>query len=60
MISVLEVLILLCRRPMPHVHSTPTLSLIGCKLFISEGLDLAIGWRIENVSESNVSDLLSK
>ena len=59
-ISVLEVLILLCRRLMPHVHSTPTSSLIECKLFIPEGLDLAIGWGIENVLESNVSDLLSK
>ena len=59
-ISVLEVLIFLCRRPMPCVHSTPTLSLIGCKLFILEGLDLATGRGIENVLESNVSDLLSK
>ena len=59
-ISVLEVPILSCRRPMPRVCSTPTLSLIGCKLFILEGLDLAIGRRIENVLESNVSDLLSK
>ena len=60
MILVLEVPILLCQRPMSRVHSTPTSSLIGCKLFILEGLDLAIGQRIENVLESNVSDLLSK
>ena len=59
-ISVLKVPILSCQRPMPRVHSTPTLSLIGCKLFILKGLDLVIGQRIENVLESNVSDLLSK
>ena len=59
-ILVLEVLILSCQRLMPCVHSTPTLSLIGCKLFILKGLDLAIGRRIENVLESNISDLLSK
>ena len=59
-ISVLEVPIFLCRRPMPHVCSTLTSSLIGCKLFILEGLDLATGQRIENVLESNISDLLSK
>ena len=59
-ILVLEVPIFSCRRPMPHVCSTPALSLIECKLFILEGLDLATGWGIENVLELNVSDLLSK
>ena len=59
-ILVLEVPIFSCRRPMPHVRSTPTSSLIGCKLFILEGLDLVTGRRIENVLESNISDLLSK
>ena len=59
-ISVLEVPIFSCRRPMPRVRSTPALSLIECKLFILEGLDLATGQGIENVLESNVSNLLSK
>ena len=59
-ILVLEVLIFLCRRLMPCVHSTPASSLIECKLFILEGLDLATGRGIENVLELNVRDLLSK
>ena len=59
-ISVLEVPIFSCRRPMPRVCSTPASSLIECKLFILEGLDLATGRGIENVLESNISDLLSK
>ena len=60
MILGLGVPILLCQRPMPHVHSTLTSSLIECKLFIPEGLDLAIGWGIKNMLELSVSDLLSK
>ena len=59
-ILVLEVLIFSCRRPMPRVRSTPASSLIECKLFILESLDLTTGRGIENVLESNLSDLLSK